>query len=87
MRIHTSTDCEFYLYVKSHPIIEHCDRVHFAPYNAEYEERNSQFEAAKFDLEKNNWDKVEDFNWLKTQQSPHWDMISVEKRHVPFKLQ
>jgi hypothetical protein len=52
MRIHTSTDCEFYLYVKSHPIIEHCDRVHFAPYNAEYAERAKQFEVTRYvDLE------------------------------------
>jgi hypothetical protein len=31
MRIHSSTDCDFYLRVRSKPIIEHSSRVRFAP--------------------------------------------------------
>ena len=34
VRLHTSSGCDFYLHVASHPIVERCDGLRFAPYPA-----------------------------------------------------
>ena len=26
------------------------------------------------------WDQVEDFNWLRSEPSPHWEMLPVAQR-------
>ena len=36
LRIHTCTDCELYVAAKTHPIIEDCFNMGFAPYSAAY---------------------------------------------------
>jgi len=80
LRIHSSKNCEYYLFLKSNPIIEESHGQRFAPYTFDYEERKEQFEKANFELSKNNWNHVEDFNWLKAQQSPHWCIIPENDR-------
>ena len=32
LRMHTSTNVDFYVHTSSHPIIEHCTGLRFAPY-------------------------------------------------------
>jgi tubulin-specific chaperone C len=36
LRIHNCLDCQFYVRVHSHPIIEDCSQLGFAPYDFEY---------------------------------------------------
>ncbi|KAL0490964.1 tubulin-specific chaperone C [Acrasis kona] len=80
-RIHTSTNCDFYLYTRSDPIIEHCSDVKFAPYDFDYENVDQHFKMAQFDRSKNEeWYKVKDFNWLKQEQSPNWSIMPESDR-------
>lgn len=37
LRIHTTTNSDLYVFVNSHPIIEDCGNLRFAPYRLEYE--------------------------------------------------
>jgi len=86
IRIHNCYKSDFYLYVRSNPIIENCNEIRFGPYNLNFPQIKIQFEEARFDLGKNNWDKVEDFNWLKIQQSPHWSIIPYSERIPTLQL-
>jgi hypothetical protein len=37
-------------------------------------------QKCNFEAEQNKWNHVEDFNWLKQQQSPHWGVIEEKDR-------
>ncbi|KAB5542377.1 tubulin binding cofactor C-domain-containing protein [Coniochaeta sp. 2T2.1] len=73
VRIHECRDVDFYLWCGSRPIIEDCVGVRFAPlpevYMPDQEERS-----------KNMWDQVDDFKWLKADQSPNWTVLPEEER-------
>jgi hypothetical protein len=32
------------------------------------------------DLEKNQWDQVDDFRWLKAEPSPNWSVLPANER-------
>jgi hypothetical protein len=64
VRIHNSRECNFYLRASSSPIIEQCSAMHFAP----------------LDDDQGQWAQVQDFNWLREQHSPNWDVIAPEAR-------
>ncbi|CAG8577255.1 14233_t:CDS:2 [Dentiscutata erythropus] len=85
-RMHTSRQMTIYLHTTSHPIIEDCNNILFAPYTLSIPSLGNMFEAAKLDPINNKYDKVEDFNWLKQQASPNWQTISENKilRDWPF---
>jgi hypothetical protein len=36
LRIHTCSDCQLYVRVQSHPIVEDCRNMGFAPYSFQY---------------------------------------------------
>ncbi|GBC10437.1 hypothetical protein RclHR1_09630001 [Rhizophagus clarus] len=74
-RMHTSKQMNIYLHVTSHPIIEDCDKIKFAPYTLSIPGLDKMFEAAKLDQKTNKYDTVEDFNWLRQQASPHWNLL------------
>ncbi|XP_013383987.1 tubulin-specific chaperone C [Lingula anatina] len=81
LRIHSTTDTSFYIHVTSKAIIEDCSRVVFAPYNWYYNGIDEHYRMSGLDKSINNWDDVDDFNWLVTdQQSPNWGVIPVEER-------
>jgi hypothetical protein len=81
VRIHTSTNCDFYLYTRSDPIIEHCSDIRVAPYDFTYDHIDKHFTMAQFDASKNqDWCKVKDFNWLKQEQSPNWSILPESDR-------
>jgi flagellar biosynthesis/type III secretory pathway chaperone len=76
IRIHTSQDCTFFIYTKSNPIIEHCSKIQFGVYNAQYNGVKEQFDSVNFDLENNTlWKEVKDFNWMKSTPSPNWSIV------------
>ncbi|KAG0279709.1 hypothetical protein BGZ95_000438 [Linnemannia exigua] len=81
-RMHTSTNMDIYLHVTSEPIIEDCTDMRFAPYP--YEEvlphqLFTLFIAAGLRPDKNLFDRVKDFNWLRPQLSPNWRLLAASE--------
>lgn len=78
LRMHTSENCQVYLYVTSKAIIEHCQNIGFAP-NIRVDETLLQMSGLERD--KNHWDLIDDFNWLSVDEhSPNWFIIEESKR-------
>lgn len=82
LRIHNSHGCRLYVRCASHPIIEDCSDMGFAPYNLLY--ANVDADADKAGLaQAQSWDNVVDFRWHKAEASPNWFVISESERlHV-----
>lgn len=80
IRIHNSHDCSYYLHTASHPIIEHCKGMRFAPYNLSQQDTGDRFQEAQLNQQDNHWQEIDDFDWLRAQQSPNWSIIPVEER-------
>ena len=81
LRTHSTTDTHFYLHVTSKAIVEDCHRVEFAPYNWTYAEMDKHYLESGLDRARNNWDDVDDFNWLASDQpSPNWKVLEESKR-------
>lgn len=79
LRLHSSTDCSIYLHVTSRAIIEDCSQIRVAPYNWSYEDQMSHFNLAGLDPKINNWNCVDDFNWLSSEKnSPNWSILEPE---------
>ena len=77
VRIHECEKVDFYLHVVSHPIIEDCKGVRFAPapkcFLGEKEEKAGKKE--------NMWNEVDDFKWLKEGvKSPNWAVLERDER-------
>lgn len=82
LRVHTSARCAIYLHVASNPIIENCDGLLFAPYPPP--PPPGALETAGLRGDANLWDRVDDFNWIKSQQSPHWGVLPAADRRDDF---
>ncbi|KAF9583901.1 hypothetical protein BGW38_008168 [Lunasporangiospora selenospora] len=76
-RMHSSDEMDIYLHVTSEPIIEDCSNMRFAPFGQilPAAKLDLLFEAALLNQEKNLYNLVKDFNWLRQQQSPHWRLM------------
>ncbi|KAI1654397.1 TBCC-domain-containing protein [Daldinia decipiens] len=73
VRIHECENVDVYLHCSSHPIIEDCSGMRFAPLPELY--------ATKLEIKgESQWDQVDDFKWLKTEPSPNWVVLPEEKR-------
>ena len=84
LRIHNTKDSDFYVHVTSKAIIEDCLGVRFAPFNLSYAQLDAHFQASALSRNVNNWDAVDDFDWLAADsKSPHWCEIP-EKERVLF---
>ncbi|RGP78086.1 putative tubulin folding cofactor c [Fusarium longipes] len=73
VRIHECSNVDIYLHCGSHPIIEDCSGMRFAPLPDPY-----RTEAEEPD--ENQWDQVDDFKWLKAGHSPNWTTLSENER-------
>lgn len=81
LRTHNTTDTRVYLHVTSRAIIEDCRGVSFAPFSWSYPTLEEDFAASGLDQNLNNWDQVDDFNWLAAgTPSPNWTIIPEEER-------
>ncbi|XP_076380799.1 tubulin-binding cofactor C [Megalopta genalis] len=81
LRLHSSTDCTIYLHVTSRSIIEDCTNIRVAPYNWSYEDQMNHFNLAGLDPKMNNWNCIDDFNWLSDEKhSPNWSVLEPELR-------
>jgi len=73
-RIHTTQSATFYIHVTSKAIIEDSKELKFG-------KREQFYEGYEGDLvesglsETNNWDDVDDFNWLSKDPSPNWRVV------------
>ena len=72
LRVHNTKLSSFYLHCSSEPIIEDCSEVSFAPYNWNFENKSELFASTTLTAETDKWNLVNDFKWLKSQQSPNW---------------
>lgn len=84
LRTHSTHDTDFYLHVTSRGIIEDCQRVRFAPYNWNYPNLEKHFEFVGMTAEQNNWNLIDDFNWLSSAPSPNWKIIEEHERIVEW---
>eukprot|EP01017_Pseudomicrothorax_dubius_P002225 TRINITY_DN0_c974_g1_i1.p1 TRINITY_DN0_c974_g1~~TRINITY_DN0_c974_g1_i1.p1 ORF type:complete len:119 (+),score=19.38 TRINITY_DN0_c974_g1_i1:349-705(+) len=76
LRIHNSEDTTFRTYVVSDTIIEHSTRLRFGPYSHLYDLLNSDLEASGFKEKPNNWAVIKDFNWLRQEASPNFEIVA-----------
>jgi hypothetical protein len=69
LRIHDSTQTDFYIAVFGNPIIENCSELRFAPLRG---------------TESGPWDNVKDFNCPTAgEASPNWQVLPEEQRSIP----
>ncbi|KAK3005775.1 hypothetical protein RJ639_017376 [Escallonia herrerae] len=80
IRIHCATLSDFYLRVRSRPIIEDSCGVRFAPYCLRYDGVERDLEESNLNEETGNWANVDDFRWLKAVQSPNWAVLPESER-------
>jgi len=74
--MHHSKDVHVYLNVLSRPVIENCNDIRFAPLP-----RGFVRDWMGGDQEgEGMWDQVQDFNWLRAEQSPHWSVMEEKER-------
>jgi hypothetical protein len=71
IRIHDSYDSTFGVYCNSKLIIESCTRLKFKEYSAEPRLMQESGMVGKENL----WREVQDFNWIKVEQSPNFDLV------------
>uniref|UniRef100_A0A8H7NIV2 C-CAP/cofactor C-like domain-containing protein n=1 Tax=Bionectria ochroleuca TaxID=29856 RepID=A0A8H7NIV2_BIOOC len=76
VRIHECKNVDIYLHCGSHPIIEDCSGMRFAPLPACYVSEAEE-------TSENQWDQVDDFKWLKSGHSPNWAILAEEERLSP----
>lgn len=84
IRIHNARRCDFYLRVRSHPIIEDSSEVRFAPYCLQYDGIEEDLRESRLDEETGNWANVDDFKWLRAVQSPNWSILPDVERISSF---
>jgi hypothetical protein len=83
LRIHTSKRVDFYVHASSHPILEHCTALRFAPYPSLPTKLEGAFATAGLTKEQNEWQLVDDFDWLKATHSPNWAVLPEHERLPP----
>ncbi|RLM80401.1 tubulin-folding cofactor C [Panicum miliaceum] len=80
IRIHEARATDFYLRVRSRPIIEDCNGVRFAPHALKYDGIDVDLKESGFEEETGKWANVDDFKWLRAVQSPNWCLVPEEER-------
>ncbi|XP_070378781.1 tubulin-specific chaperone C-like [Dermacentor albipictus] len=75
LRVHNSHKCEFRVHIQARSIIEDSKELLFAKYDFTYDGDERDWCASCLDKTVNNWNKVDDFNWLAADQpSPNWKL-------------
>lgn len=81
LRIHQSNNTNFVVLVNSKPIIEHCSQIKFSDIISYLDDKckNKILELIKLselNVEVNMFSEVQDFQWLKSEKSPNFDVIT-----------
>ena len=74
LRIHETFNTKFYVLINSNPIIEKSKELIFYPLKIKYNDYNENVKISGVDVNKNNWNNVQDFQWLKKEKSPNFDV-------------
>ncbi|CAN8105055.1 unnamed protein product [Discula destructiva] len=69
VRMHECENVRIWLWCGSRPIIEGCKGVRFAEIPGNYLVESQ-------DPANNQWNQVDDFNWLKSEASPNWSTLT-----------
>ncbi|KAF5828685.1 tubulin binding cofactor C-domain-containing protein [Dunaliella salina] len=80
VRIHRAVSCDFYLRVRSRPIIEHTQGARFAPFNLCGAEVEALLKAHRLDEDNELYQTVDDFGWIKSVHSPNWSVLPEQER-------
>lgn len=80
IRIHQTTNTDFYLRVRSRPIVEYTSRVRFAPYALFYRGIEEELQQSDLMDETGMWANVDDFRWLRAVPSPNWSVLPEDDR-------
>ncbi|XP_069879829.1 tubulin-specific chaperone C [Dipodomys merriami] len=84
LRVHSTENTRIFLQVTSRAIVEDCSRIQFAPYTWSYPGIEQDFQSSGLDRSRNNWNDVDDFNWLaRGVASPNWSILPEEEREIP----
>lgn len=75
-RMHGAKNVDVYLHCASRPIIEDCEGVRFAPLP-------ESMISEELKTVQNQWDQIDDFKWLKAEQSPNWSILPEGERAAP----
>ncbi|PGH03273.1 hypothetical protein GX51_04143 [Blastomyces parvus] len=73
-RMHDCVDVDVYLTCSSKPIIEDCNDIRFGKIPEIYAPKSLDGTQPNF------WDQVQDFKWIKVEQSPNWRLIKESER-------
>ena len=73
LRIHDTQNTKFFVLTNSNPIIEKSTNNTFYPLKISYSNYIDNINKAKFDLNNNKWNQVQDFQWLKKEKSPNFE--------------
>jgi hypothetical protein len=89
VRMHDCKNVDIYLHCASRPIIEDCSNVRFSPIPECYVSQafnifiictdNAQMTTQETPVQ-NQWDRVDDFKWLKAEHSPNWSTLPDEEK-------
>ena len=82
LRIHNCKNCNLYVKVASHPIIEDCEALAFAPYNFTYAGIEEDIKTCHLE-QASCWNNVVDFRWHKSIPSPNWKVLEESLRQLP----
>ncbi|KAI9339628.1 tubulin binding cofactor C-domain-containing protein, partial [Obelidium mucronatum] len=75
-RMHNSTTSRILLHVSSNPIIEDCNQLVIGPYTSTTViDQKTDSNAIAENGCAGRWGKVDDFNWLRSTESPHWRKV------------
>ncbi|KAH6560813.1 hypothetical protein BASA62_010247 [Batrachochytrium salamandrivorans] len=75
-RVHETHHTRLHLHVSSHPIIEDCSDIGFSSFEPSLLRNFDEvLKNLGLDAGRNEFDKVEDFNWLRQQASPNWKLL------------
>ncbi|CAG9461164.1 unnamed protein product [Pedinophyceae sp. YPF-701] len=74
-RIHSTRDTDFFLRLRSRPIIEHTAAVRFGPADLAAACGAAALRDAGLADENGMWANVDDFAWIKAVASPNWSQV------------
>lgn len=80
IRIHEAKATDFYLRLRSRPIIEDCKGLRFGPYKLFYEGIKEELGDSGLEEDTGNWANVDDFRWLKSVHSPNWRLLEEKEQ-------
>ncbi|EEC02794.1 alpha tubulin, putative [Ixodes scapularis] len=74
LRVHGSSQCQFWMHVQSRAIVEDSTGLEFGAYDWRYEGQEAHWRASGLDPSCNQWRQVDDFN-CPMARSPNWTFL------------